>query len=132
MFTIAGFVIDFIVIALLVIFGLIGLKKGFFKSMLSLFSWSVCIVLACLTAKYVAGWIDKICNFSGVIGNRIAISLSKSNDFFSKPISSYAETGKDSLISAVNDLKINKLLKEIIKIVFSKGKIDSYIGSNQN
>lgn len=124
MFTIAGFVIDFIVIALLVVFGLIGLKKGFFKSMLSLFSWSVCIVLACLTAKHVAGWLDKICNFSGMIGNRIAISLSKSNDFFSKPISSFAETGKDSLISAVNDLKINKLLKEVIKMIFSKGKID--------
>ena len=124
MFTIAGFVIDFIIIALLVIFGLIGLKKGFFKSLISLFSWSVCIVLACLTAKYVAGWIDKLCNFSGMIGNKIATSLSKSNDFFSKPINAYAESGKDSLIIAVNDLKINKLLKEIIKIIFSKGKVD--------
>ena len=124
MFTIAGFIIDFIIIALLVIFGLIGLKKGLFKSLLSLFSWSVCIILACLTAKYVAGWIDKLFNFSGLIGNRIAISLSKSNNFFAKPISAFAEGGKDSLIAAVNELKINKLLKEIIKIVFSKGKID--------
>ena len=124
MFTIAGFVIDFIVIALLVIFGLIGLKKGLFKSLLSLFSWSACIILACLTAKYVAGWIDKLFNFSGMIGNKIAISLSKSNNFFAKPISAFAEGGKDSLIAAVNELKINKLLKEIIKIVFSKGKID--------
>lgn len=124
MFNIAGFVVDFIIIALLVIFGIIGLKKGLFKSLLSLFSWSVCIVVACLTAKYVAGWIDKLYDFSSLIGNKIADSLTKTNEFFTQPISAYADGGSSSLISALNNLEMNGLLKQVIKIIFSKGSVD--------
>ena len=70
-----GIIIDIAVIAAFVIFGLIGLKKGLLKSVLSIFSWGFCILVAFLTAKYVATWINGLYNFSGLIGNKISKSL---------------------------------------------------------
>ena len=62
-----GIIIDVFVVLLLAIFGLIGFKKGFLRSVLSLFSWIVCLVLAFLLAKHVAVWINGIYDFSGLI-----------------------------------------------------------------
>lgn len=128
-----GLVVDIVIVAMLVIWGIIGLKKGFFKSLLSLFSWSACIIIAFTTAKYVAGWIDGIYNFSNLFGTKITVSLTKMNEFFSQPINTFSEGGKDALIAAINDIEINGMLKQVVKVVFSNGKIDmtssSSIGS---
>ncbi len=125
-----GLIIDVVIIALLVIFGLIGFKKGFLKSILSLFSWIVCLVVAVLTAKYVAGWINGIYDFSALIGDKIAKGLVKSNEFFATSINTFAN--KDAVISAIPD-GTNKLLTQLIKIVFSNTAVDwqstSSIGS---
>ena len=67
-----GIIIDVIIVAILVIFGIIGFNKGFLKSIISLFSWVVCLVIAILTAKYVASWINGIYDFSSLIGGKIA------------------------------------------------------------
>ena len=88
----AGVVIDIIVVAALIICGLIGLKKGFIKSILSLFSWAVCLIVAVFLARYVARWLNNIYNFDALIGNKIASSLIKSNEYFALPAEQYAST----------------------------------------
>ena len=118
-----GILIDIAIIALLVIFGLIGLKKGFLKSILSLFSWAVCIFIAFATAKYVAGWINGLYDFSALIGNSISKSLIKTNEFFAQSINVYQTAGKDALIAAIPG-EVNGLLKQLIKVVFSNTQVD--------
>lgn len=119
-----GLIIDIVVVAVLLVFSLIGLKKGFLKSILSLFSWGICIVIAFLTAKYVASWINGIYDFSEVIGGKIAKSLVGLDNFFSQSINTYESGGKSSLIAASSSLSINPLLKQVIKIIFSNSKVD--------
>lgn len=124
MISTVGIIIDIVIVALFVIFGLIGLKKGFLKSVLSLFSWVVCIVVAFLTAKYVAKWINEIYDFSALIGDKIANGLTKTNEFFAQSINVYEAGGKEALINASSSLNINSLLKQIIKVVFSNSNVD--------
>ena len=118
-----GIIIDLVIIALFVIFGLIGLKKGFLKSVLSLFSWGFCITIAFLTAKYVAICLNGLYDFSGLIGDKIANYLTKTNDFFSMTISEAG--GKEALIQTSSKLNINSLLKQLIKVVFNNSKVDA-------
>jgi len=118
-----GIIIDVVIIAVFVIFGIIGLKKGLLKSILSLFSWGFCILVACLTAKYVAGWLNGLYNFSGLIGNSISKSLNNTNAFFAQSINVYEAGGKDALIAAI-PTDINKLLAQLIKSVFSNTSVD--------
>ncbi len=118
-----GIIIDIAVIAVFVILGLIGLKKGLLKSILSLFSWGFCILIAFLTAKYVAGWLNGIYNFSGLIGNSISKSLNNTNTFFAQSINVYEAGGKDSLIAAI-PTDINKLLAQLTKSVFSTANVN--------
>lgn len=118
-----GIIIDVAIIAVLLIFSIIGFKKGLLKSVLSLFSWFVCILIAFFTAKYVAGWINGIYDFSGLIGNSISKSLNKTSEFFAQSINVYEASGKDALIKAIpND--INGLLQQLIKVVFTNTKVD--------
>ncbi len=118
-----GIILDIIIIAVLLIFGIIGLKKGFFKSILSIFSWFICLVIACFAAKYVASWINGLYNFSDLIGNGISKSLTKNNEFFAQSINVYEASGKDALISAIPS-DVNSLLKQLIKVVFSNTNVD--------
>ena len=91
MFSTIGIIIDIAIVLALVVFGLIGLKKGFLHSILSLFSWSVCIIIAVLVAKYVSGWINGIYDVSALIGGKIEGSLLSSNEFFATAVNSGAE-----------------------------------------
>ena len=123
MFATIGIIIDIVIITILIIFGIIGLKKGLFKTVLSVFSWFVCLLVAIFTAKYVAGWINGLYDFSGLIGNGISKSLIKSNNFFAQSISFYAVGGKESLIDAIPS-DVNALVKQLIKVVFSNTQVD--------
>ncbi len=116
-----GLILDIAVVAIFVIFGIIGLKKGLLKSVLSIFSWGLCILIAFLTAKYVATWINGLYNFSGLIGNKISKSLVNMNAYFALPINTFA--GKEALIEAIPS-NTNKLLTQLIKSVFSSNKVD--------
>lgn len=119
-----GIIIDIAIIALFVILGIIGLKKGFLKSVISLFSWGFCITIAFITAKYVAVWIDGLFDLSSIIGDKIAKSLTKTDSFFGQAINTYEAGGKDALIQASSNLKINSLLSQLIKVVFTNTKVD--------
>lgn len=118
-----GIVIDIAVIAVILIFSIIGLKKGLLKSVLSLFSWFVCIMVAVFSAKYVAGWINGIYDFSSLIGKGISKNLINMNEFFGQSINVFEAGGKDALINAIPK-DINGLLAQLIKVVFSNTNVD--------
>lgn len=112
-----GLIVDIALILLVVIFGIIGFKKGFLKSVLALFSWIVCIAIAIFAAKYVAGWINGIYDFTGLIGGSIEKGLLDSNkEFFSI---SAGTLGSSQAVIANIPNNVNGLLAQVIKVVFS-------------
>ena len=116
-----GIIIDVAIVLALVIWGIIGMRKGFLKSIISLFSWVVCLGIAFLTAKYVAGWINGIFDFAGLIGDKVSKSLISSNEFFSTAINSFAS--QEELLAAVPE-NVNGMMKQLIKVVFSNSSIN--------
>ena len=115
-----GIIIDVFVVLAFVIFGIIGFKKGFLRSVLSLFSWVVCLGLAIWLAKYAAGWINGIYDFSSLIGGKISKGLMKSNAFYAQAINVF-ET-KEALIAALP--KDNKFITQIAEAVFSNSSVN--------
>ena len=87
--------INAIIIAIIV-FAIIGYRKGFLNSFLALFSWLACLVIAIMTAKYVAGWLNSIFNFSGHIAAGLNTPIKNLNPFFENTINNYAN--KEELI----------------------------------
>lgn len=123
-----GLILDVAIVLALVIFAIIGLKKGFLHQVLSLFSWVVCIFVAVLVAKYVAGWINGIYNFAGLIGGKIEEGLIKSNEFFAKTVSSFENfpaegEGAKNIINSIPE-GTNGVLAQIIKMVFTHSSVD--------
>ena len=118
-----GIGIDVAIVLALVIYGLIGLKKGFFRSFLSLFTWSACLSIAVFVAKNVAGWINSIYDFASLIGGKITGSINSLNPMFEKVISENYED-KTALINELSSIDINGALKQVLKIVFNNANID--------
>ena len=113
MFATIGLIVDIVLVLALTIYAIIGFKKGLFKSVISLFSWSVCLIIAVLTAKYVANWINGIYDFAGFFAGKISKSLSSSNEYFTLAINTFST--KEELIAAIPS-NVNGLVKQIIKI----------------
>ena len=118
---IVGLIIDIAIVLLVVVFGIIGLKKGLLKSVISLFSWVVCILVAIFTAKYVAGWLNNIYDFSGFIGNKISGGLVGTHEFFSSQISSFES--KEQILASL-PANLNGALKTLITVVFKNTSVD--------
>ncbi len=119
-----GIIIDVVLVAILVIFGIIGFKKGLFKSLLSLFSWVVCIAVAIFTAKYVAGWINGIYDFNSLIGAQIEKGLAGMGDVFSQKVNEFES--KDAILVAIANVpNINGALLQLIKILFTNAAFDA-------
>ena len=116
-----GIVIDIAIVIALIFFGIKGFKNGFFKSFLSLFNWVACIAVATLVAKYVAGWINGIYDFSALIGNKISDALINTNSFFTMTVSEFG--GKQNVINSMPE-DMNGMLKQLIKVVFSNSAVD--------
>lgn len=117
-----GIIIDIAIVLTLVVFGVIGFKKGLLKSVLSLFSWAVCILIAVFTAKYVASWLNGIYDFSGWIGGKIANGLDGMNDVFGKSMNTFENT--DAIISSLEGANLNGFLLQMVKVVFSNSNVD--------
>ena len=116
-----GLIIDIAIVVALVIFGIIGFKKGFLKSIVSLFSWIVCLIVAVLTAKYVAGWINKIYDFTGLIGGKIAEGLTGTNEAFAMAINQFAS--KEEIVAKCTE-GTNSFLAQLIKVIFNNTAVD--------
>ena len=115
-----GIIIDVAIVAFLVIFAIIGYKKGFLKTIISFFSWTVCLGVAIWLARYVAGWINKIYDFTAFFGDKITNNLINSNNFFDSAINSFSS--KEELQSSVNS-NTSGILNKLLALVF-KGDID--------
>ncbi len=116
-----GLVIDIALILAIIIFSIIGFKKGFFKSVLALFSWVVCIVIAVFGAKYVAGWLNGIYDFNGLFGGFVADGLLNTNkEFFSKAAGSFGSS--EAIINGIPK-GTNGLLAQLIKVVFENVEV---------
>ena len=129
-----GIIIDVVIILAVVISAIIGMKKGFLRSVISVFSWFVCLLVAIFTAKYVAGWINGLYDFAGLMGDKISKSLNGMNEFFGRSINTFANT--EEIVNSLPS-NLNGLLKQLIKVVFSNSSVDmtstetvgSFVGS---
>lgn len=121
MFSTIGIIIDVVIVLAVVISAFIGWKKGLLKSVLSLFSWFVCLLIAIFTAKYIAGWINGVYDFSALFAGKITKSLAGTNEFFSRSINTFANA--EEIINTLPG-NLNGLLKQLIKVVFSNSSVD--------
>ncbi len=121
MFSTIGIIIDVAIVLGVAISTFIGWKKGLLRSVLSFFSWFVCLLVAIFTAKYIAGWINGIYDFSALLGNKISKSLAGTNEFFSRTINSFANT--EEIINSLPS-NTNGLLKQLIKVIFSNNSVN--------
>ncbi len=126
-----GLIIDIVLVAIVLIFAIIGLKKGFFKTILSLFSWVVCLLVAIFLAKYVANWINGIYDFTSLIGTKIEEALSGMGEVFNKSINSYnadgatAESVKTAILADIQAVQgMNGVLLRFIIMVFNNTSFD--------
>lgn len=112
--SVAGIAFDVAIIALLVIFGLIGFKKGFFKSVISMISTLVIIIISIFCASPLARVINKLYDFTGLIAKGICKSIASMGPFYSQPIS-----GGVSGADLVNNIpkSTNGFLKKLMSYV---------------
>lgn len=126
-----GIIIDIVLCLIVAIFAIIGFKKGFFKSILSLFSWVVCLIIAIVLAKYVANWINGIYDFSSLIGSKIEGALNNMGDVFTNTIASYnsadatAESVRTAILADIQSVEgMNGVLLQFITMVFNNTAFD--------
>lgn len=117
---IVGIIIDVALVLVLLITAIIGVKKGFLKSVLSLFNWTVCLVLAIWLAKYVANWVGSWFGMEQAISGKISNAIVGINDELANSVASFGS--KDAIMSACAGM--NGLLKQLISIIFSSQSVD--------
>lgn len=112
--SIVGIAIDVIIVAVLLILGFIGFKKGFFKSVLSLFSTLVVIVISIFCASPLAKLINKIYDFTGLIAGKLSSAIAGMGAFYNYPIPE-GMSGAD-VVSAIPS-GTNGFLKKLMSYV---------------
>ncbi len=114
--SVSGIVIDVLIIAFIAVFALIGLRKGFFKSVLSLFSTVVVVGISIFCAGFVAKLVNKIYDFTGLIGGKLCKSIAGMNEFYSIPIEN-GVSGADIVnqIPAGTNGFLKKLMSYVLK-----------------
>lgn len=86
-------VIDIVILCVLVLFGIIGIWKGFLNTIISLFGNLASLAVAILCAKPVSSFLDKIFNIVGGIGGKIAESLAPTITPFESGITELTGSG---------------------------------------
>lgn len=111
-----GIVIDVLIVAILAIFALIGFKKGFFKSVLSMLSTIVVLVISVLGAGWLSNILNKIYDFTGFIAGKLCKSIASMGTFYSEPIAE-GVSGADivgAIPSSTNGF-LKKLMSHVLK-----------------
>ncbi len=83
-----GIVLDVAIVALLLICAFIGLHKGFFKSIISMISTIVVLIVSIYFASPLAKLINKIYDFTGLIAGKLSSSIASMGAFYSEVIPS--------------------------------------------
>ena len=112
----AGIAIDVLIVALIAVFALIGFKKGFFKSVLSMVSTLVVIIVSVLCASPVAKLINKIYDFTGLIAGKLCKGIASMGAFYSQTIPE-GVSGQDlvnNIPSSTNGF-LKKLMSHVLK-----------------
>ena len=81
-----GIVLDVVIVALIAIFAIVGFRKGFFKSVLALVSSLATIIISIFCASPFAKLLNKIYDFTGLIGNKLSSGIASMGVFYSQPI----------------------------------------------
>lgn len=119
-----GTTIDIIIVAVLVVFALIGLREGFFKSVLSMISTVVVVVVSFFGANPVAKLVNKIYDFTGLIAGKLCKSIASMGAFYSETIPS-GVSGADlanNIPSSTNGF-LKKLMSYVLKPL-SSGEVE--------
>ena len=111
-----GIGIDVAIVALIVIFALIGFHKGFFKSVISMISTFVVLIISILCASPVAKLINKIYDFTGLIAGKLCKTIASMGTFYSDPIQE-GISGADIVnnIPASTNGFLKKLMSYVLK-----------------
>lgn len=110
-----GVGIDVTVVAVIVIFALIGLSKGFLKSILSMISTLVVIIASIFLASPCARLLNKIYNFTGWIAGKLCKSISSMGSFYSDPIHNMSGSEVASNIPSGTNGFLKKLMSNVLK-----------------
>lgn len=119
-----GTTIDIIIVAVLVVFALIGLREGFFKSVLSMISTVVVVVVSFFGANPVAKLVNKIYDFTGLIAGKLCKSIASMGAFYSETIPS-GVSGADlanNIPSSTNGF-LKKIMSYVLKPL-SSGEVE--------
>ncbi len=122
---------DIVIIALVALFALIGLWKGFFKTLISFFGWFVSILIAALTARVVAEAlldITAVGNF--VAGGGEGFSLFKIFKGILPPALSElpATATADEITAALGSGVVGAILKPFIGLLTSTTNAANSVG----
>lgn len=111
-----GVAIDVTIIALVVLFALIGLHKGFFKSVISMISTLVVIVISFFLAGPFARLINKLYDFTGLIAEKLCSAIASMGAFYSKPIPEGVSGAEivESIPASTNGF-LKKLMSYVLK-----------------
>ena len=96
-----GSLVDFIVIAILILFSLLGLRKGFFNKLLGIIGGIVALILAFSLCKPFATLLQKLFNLQSGLGNAFYKSFAK-NESLNVTIST--STQAQEILNAQNIL----------------------------
>jgi uncharacterized membrane protein required for colicin V production len=116
-----GIAIDVAIIALVVICALIGFHKGFFKSVISMISTFVVLIISILGASPIAKMINKIYNFTELIAGKLCKTIASMGTFYSEPIPE-GVSGSDiinNIPSSTNGF-LKKLMSYVLKPLTAK------------
>jgi len=111
-----GVAIDVAIIALIVLFAIIGFHKGFFKSVISMISTVVVIIVSIVFASPLANLFNKIYDFTGLIAGKLCKAIASMGTFYSQTIPE-GVSGKD----IVNNIpaSTNGFLKKLMSYVLN-------------
>ena len=117
----SGDIIDLILIAFILLIGIVGLVKGFFKSFLSLFGFVGAIIVSVLLREQIADILENLFGIETMLNNFTVEKIGEINS----ELVNYKTADASSLITMVNGLEINVILKGIfIKTISGATIID--------
>ena len=116
----SGVVLDLVLLGVIALFLIIGLWKGLFKSVLSIFGFTSSLLVAFLIRVPVSSLIDKIFNLSNAIGNKIMSPIVASNPL----IESFKTTNATELTNTVNNSNVSGVVKTLFNKLIGTGAFD--------
>ena len=111
-----GIAIDVAIVALIAIFALIGLRKGFFKSVISMISTLVVLIISILCASPFARLINKMYDFTGLIAGKLCKGIASMGPFYNTPIE--ADVSGAEIIKRIPESTngfLKKLMSHVLK-----------------